>query len=430
MFRLKDGRFIQIGQSWVKHGGNATNQPECGLVCQPSGSSSILGIGCCDAYTAMINGTQVVGPKSEVNPSTGFFPFPFCSVPDGGMTCPAAAPTIGRRLQVHSADIDTAANTQYFIQLHIIVPDDVNLALPRSDFNNTSYRALASTTMLNATPTWAGFTVDSEPAIRAWRANGLGPGVVDPEVHEYQVDVVGDGRFYFAGKATDLGAGLWQYEYAVQNDNSDRSGGSFAVSLPVGANPTALFFHDVDCHSGEPYSNVDWTTSATPTSIMWETEPHSVNPVANALRWDTLYNFGFRSSKPPKMGLVTLGLFKPLTVGGQPNAITALLPVPDHDCNNNQIGDSVDIQNGTSLDTNGDGVPDECQSPCPANIITKGASATMVDIDDLLAVISGWGVCADPVNCPPDIAPAAGDGVVGIDDLLAVISAWGACPPK
>ena len=30
---------------------------------------------------------------------------------------------------------------------------------------------------------------------------------------------------------------------------------------------------------------------------------------------------------------------------------------------------------------------------CPANIVTSGASATVVDIDDLLAVISAWGPC-------------------------------------
>jgi len=28
--------------------------------------------------------------------------------------------------------------------------------------------------------------------------------------------------------------------------------------------------------------------------------------------------------------------------------------------------------------------------------------------------------------CPPDIAPACGNGVVNIDDLLAVINSWGA----
>ena len=56
----------------------------------------------------------------------------------------------------------------------------------------------------------------------------------------------------------------------------------------------------------------------------------------------------------------------------------------------------------------------------PADIDGSGA----VDVDDLLAVINGWGACSDPENCPADIAPEGGDDVVDVDDLLAVISNW------
>ena len=37
------------------------------------------------------------------------------------------------------------------------------------------------------------------------------------------------------------------------------------------------------------------------------------------------------------------------------------LRIGDYDCNGNGIGDSVDIQTGTSLDRNGNGIPDECE---------------------------------------------------------------------
>jgi len=47
-----------------------------------------------------------------------------------------------------------------------------------------------------------------------------------------------------------------------------------------------------------------------------------------------------------------------------------------------------------------------------------------VDVDDLLTVISAWGVCVDPDDCPADID---GDGTVSVDDLLAVIAAFGPC---
>jgi hypothetical protein len=61
--------------------------------------------------------------------------------------------------------------------------------------------------------------------------------------------------------------------------------------------------------------------------------------------------------------------------------------------------------------------------PSVADINIDGA----VDVDDLLAVINGWGACGDP--CPPscaaDIAPLKGDCVVDVDDLLLVINSWG-----
>lgn len=54
----------------------------------------------------------------------------------------------------------------------------------------------------------------------------------------------------------------------------------------------------------------------------------------------------------------------------------------------------------------------------------------IVNIDDLLEVINTWGACADPGNCPGDLAPKPnGDGLVNIDDLIAIVNGWGACPP-
>ena len=60
-----------------------------------------------------------------------------------------------------------------------------------------------------------------------------------------------------------------------------------------------------------------------------------------------------------------------------------------------------------------------------------------VNIDDLLAVINGWGNCPPlPMGvstgplppCPPDVSPhICGDGLVNIDDLLVVINNWGPC---
>jgi len=46
----------------------------------------------------------------------------------------------------------------------------------------------------------------------------------------------------------------------------------------------------------------------------------------------------------------------------------------------------------------------------------------VVSVSDLLIMISEWGVCGDPTNCPADLN---GDGVVSVTDLLIAIGNWG-----
>jgi len=65
---------------------------------------------------------------------------------------------------------------------------------------------------------------------------------------------------------------------------------------------------------------------------------------------------------------------------------------------------------------------------CPADVTPIGSPDGTINVDDLLAIINAWGACANPNDCPADIAPAGGDDVVNVDDLLAVINAWGVCP--
>jgi glucose/arabinose dehydrogenase len=66
---------------------------------------------------------------------------------------------------------------------------------------------------------------------------------------------------------------------------------------------------------------------------------------------------------------------------------------------------------------------------CTGNIVNTGTSVNRVDVDDLLAVISGWGPCASPPNCPANIINTGTSvNTVDVDDLLAVISLWGPCP--
>jgi hypothetical protein len=57
MFRLKNGRFEQIGQAWLKHGFTALQNTVCSA-CNAAPSGTHLGVGCSDPYVASLNDDQ------------------------------------------------------------------------------------------------------------------------------------------------------------------------------------------------------------------------------------------------------------------------------------------------------------------------------------------------------------------------------------
>ncbi len=86
------------------------------------------------------------------------------------------------------------------------------------------------------------------------------------------------------------------------------------------------------------------------------------------------------------------------------------------DCNGNGVCDPRDIADGTSEDSDGNGIPDECE--CPWDLDGNGS----IDHPDLVTLIDQWGT--NPGG-PPDFD---GDGVVAVPDLLTLLAAWGPCP--
>jgi hypothetical protein len=63
---------------------------------------------------------------------------------------------------------------------------------------------------------------------------------------------------------------------------------------------------------------------------------------------------------------------------------------------------------------------------CRPDVAPQPMGNDHVDVDDLIAVILGWGACPDPpAPCGPDVDQS---GAVDVDDLIAVILAWGSCP--
>ena len=99
--------------------------------------------------------------------------------------------------------------------------------------------------------------------------------------------------------------------------------------MPPGSALANAGFHDVDYHSGEPYSNTDWTidTDGPNGHVAWFGVTHAADPNANALRWGTMYNFWFDSDQAPGAGLAAITLFRP-PGAGQPTTVSVNVPVP------------------------------------------------------------------------------------------------------
>lgn len=365
-------RIEHLGQSWLQHGFFALSGGLCCPNCQPTDGTR-LGIHCSDSNTAARAGTQsALGPKWQVNPVTGEFPFPPANPPFSG--------TVARRIRVRIAELEpSSSQVEYYVESQAIAPDD---AAAGNGFNNVAHRPAV---MSGSGSTWnlafGGATRREAPAIRAWRLR-------DETVVDHDVMVAGDGWFVVAGDATPLGGGWWRYEYAVQNINSDRAARAFSIPLSPCIVVTNVGFHDVDYHSGDGPGNVDfdgtdWSILRADGRLTWATQMFDQSVSANALRWGTLYNFRLDADSPPRAGgaPAALALFKP----GAPESIdTGPIPVPA-----NRTGD-----------LNGDG---------------------QVDLGDLSTLLSNFGAT--------DSTPADGDidadGDVDLDDLSALLSTFG-----
>ena len=135
VFRLKDGRFEQLGQGWLKHGFFALSDNWCDCSCTPT-NGDVLGVGCSDLYSSGLNGQQSnMGPKYEVNAFTGEYPYP----PTNGS---ATGDGIYKRVQVASSKLYTSrcGGGQLVVEAQYISPDDA--AAGNAD-NNASYRELS-----------------------------------------------------------------------------------------------------------------------------------------------------------------------------------------------------------------------------------------------------------------------------------------------
>jgi hypothetical protein len=312
LYRLKSGRFEQIGMSWLKHGFSSLNGSSvsctgaAGQSCQPPPAGSTqLGVGCIDPYVGSTNGTRAfMGPRSEVNAATGVFPYP-PSFPPGPFAL------YDQRIKVATADLEAVLNpgASYWAEAHYVASDDASAS---NAYNNASHRRVTVGASPSYTLTMTGSFLEGQPAIFAWQAQDASVEVVDVDVPAAPVQ-----RFHVARKVTDLGGGTWHYEYAIHNLNSDRSARAFTVEFPTTTSFTNVGFKDIEHHSGEPYAVDDWSVFSFGGLLVWSTDTFASDPNANALRWATMFNFWFDANEPPAGIVHTLELFKP----GSPAAI-------------------------------------------------------------------------------------------------------------
>lgn len=309
LYRLKDGRLEQLGQSWLKHGFVSINGNACDTCQYPPNGGAQLGVGCSDPYSAGLNGSQsLLGPRSEVNAFTGEFPMPH-SIPDG-------TGVLDGRIQVLTEEVDPDFNAgaRYFIEGQYVTMDDAGAG---NALNNASHREVGVQASLNLSLMSA--TIESVPAIYAWSD-------ADPSVSVDEVQVPGEGWVYLAHTVRDNGNGTWRYEYAVFNLNSHRSARSFAIPIEDTTIVTNVGFRDVDSHSGEPYDLTDWSVNIDGGAgwITWSTDDFGTNENANALRWGTMYNFWFDADASPRTGGAQIGMFRP----GSPGSVEVMVMAP------------------------------------------------------------------------------------------------------
>jgi hypothetical protein len=141
-------------------------------------------------------------------------------------------------------------------------------------------------------------------------------------------------------KVTNPSPGVYHYEYALYNQNLDRSIQSFSVPVGAGADLSNIGFHappqepgwaNDNIPGGQGYSSTPWNVTQDASSITWNSETFAQNQAANAIRFGTLYNFRFDANQPPQAASATVGFYKtgsPMMVAIQAPAGGTPTPTP------------------------------------------------------------------------------------------------------
>jgi len=311
LYKLKDHRITQIGIGFVNHTTIPLQSNGCGLGCSPAPGFEMLGAGCSTDSGASINGTQgLMGPRSEINAQSGFFPYPFTSI---GQTGDANY----KRLQVPFSEINDP-DALYFVETQVISSFETT---KESRDNNMSYRqVLFSPGALSASLT--GPTYSEQAAINAWRDHGNGIGAPDTEViisTSNFPDI--EDTFVLGSRVVNLGVDHWEFHYAILNMNGVLGVRQLGVYNLFCSSPDAkiistefvapTYHDDLD----DQIVNTPWVAAVDEFTegLEWKTETFEQNQDANAIRWGTMYSFSFEAENQSGANLesVSIQLFGP-----------------------------------------------------------------------------------------------------------------------
>lgn len=296
LYRERNGVLEQIGFSWLKHGFLSTNSSGCGA-CQNPGTGQLLGVNCSDTYGVGNNSDRNwLGPREEVNPFIGRWTCtgshfaggqPDCTRRHGG----SGHGAIDHMLRVLDSDLNQSGS-RFFYEAYYVVEGDVN------KYNNIGWReATASWTGSS----WSFSTISNQtfgPVINRW---GDMRAFAEPRTQ---------GDAIVAVKVTNLGGGMYHYEYAVYVHDLWQEIRVFYVPIPDGATVSNVGFYGPRSETrGDPQTQ--WTSMVGNGFIVWSTATFSQNPNTNSLAYGRMYNFRFDANFAPVTSKVLMGTFKP-----------------------------------------------------------------------------------------------------------------------
>lgn len=434
MYKLKNGRFEQIGVSWVKHGFFATNSQsfqsgmaypsDTNRVCVPSSQGgAALGVNCSDLYGSGLNGGRsYLGPRYDINPITGAFTYPWTPLVNN-FTPSDSTDKASRRIFVKASDLGDAS-ARYFVDAVYITPDDAAWGNGR---NNYTAREIAVPSAAAGAVGFLSADNRRKTALEVYAATDSSVRLVPVDFHEItmtvndtlatppgprSIDV--QGRFQVTSKVINNNNGTWDYEYSVLNVNSHRGVGRFAVGAGGVNDVSNIGQASPTYHSGDRIDNSPWVTSTGPGYQAWDVQmtfPNTVTipgaPTASAtvtgvgpkyVRWGALHNYRFTSTKAPVDGYVRLGL------GRAP-------------------ANSTGFQ-GNSLVVTGLQVPGACKSDVAGLNQSIGGDGQL-SADDIITFLNGYFAgdlwSADVSGLNQSSVP---DGQLTADDIIVFLSSF------